>query len=96
MALAGCAASAPTRPALKRSLPPPPAFAKRVRVSTPKVGEDVELVAARERAGRAKANDTIACFTDWYAMVRATYGQDVADQYGGEAKTDCDKTKGRK
>src|SRR4051812_33411750 len=61
--LSGCATSLPTSASKpQRQLPPAPAFVKRVTVKAPKTGDDLELVAARERAGRAKANDINACF----------------------------------
>ena len=40
----------------------------------PQADDDLKLVAARERAGRAKANDVITCFADWYDRLRKTYG----------------------
>lgn len=57
--LSGCAAWRPIKPP-PRELPPEPAFLQEVRVQH-RVGDDLLLVAARERAGRAKANDIIFC-----------------------------------
>ena len=54
----GCSASlknaGPTR--TTTDLPPAPAFMQAVEVSNPKVNEYVEEIAARERAGRRRAN----------------------------------------
>ncbi len=55
------------------TLPERPAFVQRVVVRHA-VGDDLELIAARERAGRARANDIIACFSLWYGQVRDAYG----------------------
>lgn len=63
--LAAC--SSYTEP--KRILPGPPAYAQEVRVPDPKAGEDVVVVALRERAGRRKANRIIGAMRgDWTAM----------------------------
>lgn len=70
--LSGCAS--PGREPLARNLPPPPAFAKPVAVPDPKAGESAIAVAARERAGRKRANATIVNMTNWYSGVRQQYG----------------------
>lgn len=59
-------------------LPPEPAFARPVHV-THGVDDRLLLVAARERAGRAKANSVIVCFIAWYEQLRATYAAAGAD-----------------
>ena len=72
LTLSGCAS--PGREPLARNLPPPPAFAKPVAVPDPKAGESAIAVAARERAGRKRANATIVNMTNWYSGVRQQYG----------------------
>lgn len=97
LCVGGCLTSgtiSPPSPA--RTLPEAPAFARPVKVAPPKVGEDVLLVAARERAGRAKANDIIACFDRWYAAVKDAYGQVVAEQTADMVRKTCrPQTKGK-
>jgi len=73
MACAGCSTSGPREP-LARNLPLEPAFAREVMVSDPRVGEDMLVVAARERAGRLQANAVIRRFRGWYGDVRRSYG----------------------
>jgi len=73
MASAGCSTSSRKEP-LARSLPAEPAFAREVGVPDPRVGEDVLVVAARERAGRLQANAVIRRFRGWYGEVRRGYG----------------------
>lgn len=73
MACAGCSTSAPVETPEARQLPDVPAFVKPVHVQQPRADDDTELVAARERAGRAKANDIIVCFVDWQARMKAAY-----------------------
>ncbi|HWL06711.1 MAG TPA: hypothetical protein VNQ99_17545 [Xanthobacteraceae bacterium] len=51
-----------------------PPFAREVAVQDPRVGEDVLVVAARERAGRLQANAVIRRFRGWYGDVRRSYG----------------------
>ncbi|GEC15888.1 hypothetical protein NWI01_17800 [Nitrobacter winogradskyi] len=70
--LGGCA-SRGIEP-LARNLPATPAFAKTVSVPDPKAGESAIAVAARERAGRKRANTTILNFRKWYGGVREAYG----------------------
>jgi len=69
--LAGCVTSG--RPVVERSLPPLPAYAQPVKVKDPKAGEDPLNVAARERAGRVKANRRIQDLGKWYEGVRSSY-----------------------
>lgn len=42
-------------------------------MSEPKKGEQALVVAARERAGRQRANATITSFRNWYGSVRENY-----------------------
>lgn len=76
--LAGCAAAPAAMPDIatpRPVLPPPPAFAGcPVKVAAPRGGDDVRVVAARERAGRRAAN---RCFTDYDGFYR-----DVAQRFG--------------
>lgn len=88
MACAGCSTSPPAEP-LARTLPEVPAFAQPALVSQPRLGEDTLLIAARERAGRATANQTIACFVEWYRAVKDTYGATKADQQASAALQFC-------
>lgn len=59
---------------LARNLPPEPGFAKTVSVPDPKPGESAIAVAARERAGRKRANGVITSMKAWYGQVRKSYG----------------------
>lgn len=44
-----------------------------VEVAKPKVDEYVETIAARERAGRRRANKVIVCGVRWYESVRVAH-----------------------
>lgn len=70
--LGGCG-SLPREP-IARNLPATPSFAQPVNVAAPKVGEPMLAIAARERAGRKRANSTILNFRKWYGGVRKAYG----------------------
>jgi hypothetical protein len=70
--LGGCAS--PGIEPLARNLPQTPAFAKTEEVPAPRAGESAIAVAARERAGRKRANSTILNFRKWYGGVREAYG----------------------
>lgn len=59
---------------IARSLPATPGFAQPVSVPDPKAGESAIAVAARERAGRKRANGIIVNFRNWYGGVRKSYG----------------------
>lgn len=54
---------------LERNLPPRPTWWGRVEVQH-QAGDDLEVVAARERAGRAEANDRLDQAGRWYDCVR--------------------------
>lgn len=56
---------------------------------TPQLDEDLEVIAARERAGRAAANDIIVCFVDWYRVVVASHGRAAAEEKAAQAVKDC-------
>lgn len=74
MALAGCDPSAKATAIEQRALPAKPDYVRPVVVADPAPTDKWRDVAARERAGRAKANTVIACFGLWYDGVRARYG----------------------
>ena len=57
--LANCASSGSVREIVSRDLPPAPAYLQPVAVPEPKAGEQLVTIAARERAGRLKANTII-------------------------------------
>lgn len=59
---------------IARNLPATPGFAQTVAVPDPKAGESAIAVAARERAGRKRANAVIVNFRNWYSDVRKSYG----------------------
>ena len=61
---------------VERHLPPSPSWAVPSETTSPKSGEDLLIVAARERAAKAKANKTITEFRGWY--------EDVRQEYSGE------------
>lgn len=85
--LSGCTNQS-TFSSLTRELPPPPTFARKVEVNH-KIGERLLTAAGRERAGRAKANQTITCFVDWYAKVRADYGAQHTERAASAARQNC-------
>lgn len=70
----GCATSGEPADGLARRLPPPPGFLAVVSVPDPKAGQDLRVVAARERAGRLEANRRIRALRVWYAGLREDYG----------------------
>jgi hypothetical protein len=47
-----------------------------VTVAEPRAGEPILLIAARERAGRQRANTVITNMVDWYEAVRQSYGEE--------------------
>lgn len=58
---------------VKRDLPPLPEWAQIVSIAKPKAGEDVLLIAARERAGRGEANRRLSALSRWYDCLRNHY-----------------------
>jgi hypothetical protein len=70
----GCATSGEQSGGLARRLPPPPGFLAAVSVPDPTAGEDLRVVAARERAGRVEANRRLGALRVWYAGLRENYG----------------------
>jgi hypothetical protein len=74
--LAGCAGSdSSVRAVIRRDLPAPPAYLAPVAVPEPKTGEHAVAVAARERAGRLKANSIIRNARAQWEKLRKTYQQ---------------------
>ena len=71
--LAGCAGSASVREIVRRDLPAAPAYLNPVLVPEPKAGERTLAVAARERAGRLKANTIIRSARAQWERLRQTY-----------------------
>lgn len=71
--LTACAGSSSSvRDIVQRDIPGPPAYLQPVLVAEPKAGEKVVVVAARERAGRLKANSIIRNARDqWNKLVQA-------------------------
>lgn len=60
--LGACAQSgsgAGLKDVVKRELPGPPAYLVPINVPEPKAGENMEVIASRERAGRVDANKRI-------------------------------------
>lgn len=72
------------------TLPEVPGFAQPVTV-THKRTDDELVVAARERAGRARANDIIVCFVEWYRRVKATAGNVQAEATSADIAKRCEK-----
>lgn len=70
LALVGCTASnSGVREVIRRDIPGPPSYLSPVIVPEPKAGEDVLVIAGRERAGRLKANRIIlGARSQWKAM----------------------------
>lgn len=58
-----------------RQLPAAPDFARPVSVPEPREGESAIVIAARERAGRQRANGIIRGVVTWYEQVRSSYGE---------------------
>jgi len=74
--LASCAgSSSDVRAVVRRDLPAPPAYLAPVAVPEPKIGENAVAVAARERAGRLKANSIIRNARAQWEKLRKTYRQ---------------------
>jgi hypothetical protein len=72
--LAGCAGSnSSARAVIRRDLPAPPAYLLPVAVPEPMTGENAVAVAARERAGRLKANSIIRNARAQWERLRTTY-----------------------
>jgi hypothetical protein len=63
------------RAAVRRDLPAPPAYLRPVVVAEPAAGEHAVAVAARERAGRLKANGIIRNARAQWEKLRKTYRQ---------------------
>lgn len=89
MACAGCGASPPTEQPRARTLPPAPDYARPVKLAPLRESDDQLVVAARERAGRAEANDRISCFAAWYSDVKRNFGQAVAEQGASALSQAC-------
>ena len=74
--LSGCAGSGSgLNQLVRRDLPAPPAYLHPVRVPEPRAGEGAVEVAARERAGRLKANSIIRAARTQWERLRRTYRQ---------------------
>jgi hypothetical protein len=58
---------------VRRELPVAPGYLAPVAVSEPRIGESVVGVAARERAGRLKANRIIVKVREQWEALRARY-----------------------
>lgn len=58
---------------LRRELPPPTDYMRPVEVQEPRTGEDLLIIAARERAGRIQANSRIVNAREWYKLVREEF-----------------------
>lgn len=71
--LSGCAGSGSA--VLTRSLPQSPDWVEPVTTPEPRAGEDALVIAARERAAKAAANNKISEFKNWYEGVRADYSR---------------------
>lgn len=71
LALAGCQ----TDGALVRHLPDWPAMCRGAAVKEPRPGEELLVIAARERSGRLKANRTIRACGEWYSSVAEDYAR---------------------
>jgi hypothetical protein len=71
--LTACAGSGSLREVVRRDLPAAPAYLSPVAVAQPKAGESAVAVAARERAGRLKANTIIRNARVQWDKLRAAY-----------------------
>lgn len=72
--LVGCAGSGSgLKDVIRRDLPAPPAYLAPVLVPDPKTGEPLLGIAARERAGRLKANTIIRNARAQWEKLRKTY-----------------------
>ena len=90
ISISACSTSPTASAPVARQLPSEPAFAKPVTVRH-RIDDDLELVAVRERAGRARANDVIECFVRWYRGVQVSYGQAAAEASASEAQQVCER-----
>jgi hypothetical protein len=71
--LTACAGSGSLGEVVRRDLPAAPAYLSPVAVAQPKAGESAVAVAARERAGRLKANTIIRNARVQWDKLRAAY-----------------------
>jgi hypothetical protein len=72
--LAACAGSGSgLKEVIRRDLPAAPAYLQPVAVLEPRAGENTLSVAARERAGRLKANTIIRNARRQWESLRASY-----------------------
>jgi hypothetical protein len=71
--LTACGSSSAIKPPVARELPKPPSYMQEVHVPEPKEGEDLLVVATRERRGRLKANKIIKRSRAAWGTMRATY-----------------------
>jgi hypothetical protein len=72
--LTACAGSgSQLREIVRRDLPAAPAYLSPVAVAEPRAGESAVAVAARERAGRLKANTIIRNARTQWDKLRAAY-----------------------
>lgn len=72
--LGACAGSgSQLRDVVRRDIPAAPAYLQPVVVLEPRVGENAVAVAARERAGRLKANSIIRNARAQWEKLRAVY-----------------------
>ena len=74
--LAGCAGSgSQLRDVVSRDLPVAPAYLQPVAMPEPRAGENAVAVAARERAGRLKANTIIRNARAQWEKLRRVYAK---------------------
>ena len=74
--LAGCAGSgSQLREVVSRDLPVAPAYLQPVAMPEPRAGESAVAVAARERAGRLKANTIIRNARAQWEKLRKAYAK---------------------
>lgn len=74
--LAACASSgSQLRDVVRRDLPAAPGYLAPVLVPEPKAGEQMLTIAARERAGRLKANGIIRSTRKQWDKLRADYAK---------------------
>ena len=72
--LTGCAGSgSKLQDVVRRDLPAAPAYMRPIAVPDPRAGEDALNVAARERAGRLKANTIIKNARAQWEKLRKAY-----------------------
>lgn len=75
LSLAGCVTSGSSREVVTRSLPGPPSYLNPVAVPDPRAGESLITIAARERAGRLKANGIITSARGQWSALQKTYAR---------------------